>query len=145
MRVIRAEYGVAPGKLVHVTVSDASEAVQRAIAAERETIQRLAKIEHLAVGPAPADVGGTIVLDDGTTVTVPLGDLVDLDRECTRLGAEADKLDQLVTAQESKLGNASFVERAPAAIVEKEREKLGAWRTQAAALREKRRAMGCTD
>jgi valyl-tRNA synthetase len=143
VRVLRAEYGVAPGKLVHVTVSDASDAVQRAIAAESGTIQRLAKVEHLTVGSAPADVGGTTVIDDGTTVTVPLGDLVDLERECARLGGEADKLDQLVAAQESKLGNASFVERAPAAIVDKEREKLAAWRTQATALREKRRAMGC--
>ncbi len=143
VRVLRAEYGVAPGKLVHVTVSDASDTALRAIASESATIHRLAKIEDLTVGAAPTDVGGTTVLDDGTTVTVPLGDLVDIDRECERLGGEADKLDQLVAAQESKLGNASFVERAPAAIVDKEREKLAAWRTQVTALREKRCAMGC--
>ncbi|MBA2292621.1 MAG: valine--tRNA ligase [Gemmatimonadales bacterium] len=143
VRVLRAEYDVAPGKLVHVTISDASDAAQRAIAAEAGTIQRLAKVEHLTVGAAPTEVGGTAVLDDGTTVTVPLGDLVDLERECARLGGEADKLEQLVAAQESKLGNASFVERAPTAIVDKEREKLAAWRGQATVLREKRRAMGC--
>ncbi|MEO5824464.1 MAG: valine--tRNA ligase [Gemmatimonadales bacterium] len=143
VRVLRAEYAVAPGKLVHVTVSEVSDVAQRAIAAEFGTIQRLAKIEQLTVGPASTDVGGTTVLDDGTSVTVPLGDLVDLERECSRLGGEADKLEQLVAAQESKLGNASFVERAPAAVVAKEREKLVAWRTQAAVLREKRSAMGC--
>jgi valyl-tRNA synthetase len=78
-------------------------------------------------------------------VSVPLGDLVDLDKECARLAAEADKLEGLVRAQEAKLSNAQFVERAPAAVVAKEREKTVAWAAQAAALREQRRALGCTD
>lgn len=97
------------------------------------------------MGAAPDEPGGTIVLDDRTIVFVPLGDLVDIAKECARLGAEADKLDALVAAQETKLGNEQFVSRAPAAIIEKEREKLGAWRAQAEALRAKRTALGCTD
>ena len=83
------------------------------------------------------------MLEDGTTVIVPLGDLVDLDRECARLGAEAERLDGLVAGQERKLANEQFTARAPAAVVEKEREKLESWRAQAAALREKRAALGC--
>ena len=143
IRQLRAEYAVAPGKSVHVTIVDPSDVARQALAAEGDTVRRLAKVEALHVGAAPSEAGGTIVLDDGTTVIVPLGDLVDLDKECARLGGEAAKLEQLVQAQESKLGNASFVERAPAAIVEKEREKLEAWRAQVVVLHEKRKALGC--
>ncbi len=143
VRVLRAEYGVAPGATVSVTISDASDVARRAIAAEGDTIRRLAKIETLTLGDAPDEAGGTIILEDRTTVTVPLGDLVDLEKECARLGAEADKLDGLVSAQEAKLGNAQFTERAPTAIVEKEREKLTSWRAQAETLRAKRTALGC--
>ncbi|MES2303881.1 MAG: valine--tRNA ligase [Gemmatimonadota bacterium] len=145
VRVLRADYAVSPGATVKVTVVDPSEAVQRAIAADSDTIRRLAKVEQLTVGPAPSEAGGTRVLDDRTTIVVPLGDLVDLDKECARLGSEAAKMEQLVQAQESKLSNENFVSRAPANIIEKEREKLESWRAQAVTLREKRRALGCAD
>ncbi|HPF61894.1 MAG: valine--tRNA ligase [Gemmatimonadetes bacterium] len=144
VRALRAEYGVAPGRELPVLVTDASDAVRAALAAESETARRLAKLESIAVvSAAPAEPGGTVVLEDGTTVIVPLGDLVDLDRECARLGAEAERLDGLVAGQERKLANEQFTARAPAAVVEKEREKLESWRAQAAALREKRAALGC--
>ncbi|MEO5800089.1 MAG: valine--tRNA ligase [Gemmatimonadales bacterium] len=145
VRVLRADYAVSPGATVKLTVVDPSEAVRRAIDADSDTIRRLAKVEQLTVGPAPSEAGGTRVLDDRTTIVVPLGDLVDLDKECARLGSEAAKMEQLVAAQESKLSNDNFVSRAPANIIEKEREKLESWRAQAVTLREKRRALGCAD
>ncbi len=144
VRVLRAEYGVAPGLSVNVTVGDASKLAQRAIDAEGETIRRLAKIESLSLGVSSGP-GATKVLDDGTKITVPLGELVDMDKECARLGAEATKLDGLVVAQENKLANEQFVSRAPPAVIEKEREKLASWRTQAESLREQRRSLGCAD
>ncbi len=143
VRALRAEYAVAPGQSVSVTISDASPISARALAAEGDTVRRLAKVESLLVGAAPSEPGGTVVLEDRTTVFVPLGDLVDLAKECARLGAEAEKLDALVAAQESKLGNAQFTDRAPAAVVEKEREKMVTWRAQAEALRAKRGVLGC--
>jgi valyl-tRNA synthetase len=84
-----------------------------------------------------------VVLDDQTAIVIPLGDLVDRDKECARLAAEVKQLDELVATQERKLGNEQFVARAPAAVVAKEREKLAGWRAQADALREKRRALEC--
>ncbi len=143
IRALRAEYGVAPGQQIQVTIADASPIARRAVGAEGGTIRRLAKLSELTLdGPAEAN-SATAVLSDRTTIIIPLGDLVDLDQECARLGSEADELDRLVAVQEVKLGNEQFVARAPAAIVEKERDKLTAWRAQAATLREKRTALGC--
>ena len=70
-------------------------------------------------------------------------DALDVERECARLGAEETHLRQLVEAQQRKLGNAQFVSRAPAAVVEGERQKLAAWTEQADALAGKRRLLGC--
>ena len=67
----------------------------------------------------------------------------DRDRECARLAKEEAHLRQLVGAQEKKLGNEQFVARAPAAVVEGERQKLATWREQADALAENRRRLGC--
>ncbi len=145
IRALRAEYGVAPGALVQVTLADASPRVVAAVADEAETIRRLAKVEALVIGPPPSGASATVVLDDSTAVVVPLGDLIDITRECARLQSEANKLEGLVAGQERKLANEQFVARAPAAVIEKEREKTEAWRAQAAALRDKCRALGCSD
>ncbi len=144
IRGLRAEYGVAPGREVSATIVEASPAAQEAITAMGETIRRLAKLDQITIQDAiPAEAGGTIVLEDGTSVIVPLGDLVDLDRECARLGDEAEKLEGLVRGLEAKLANPQFTSRAPAAVVDGERAKLETWRHQVASLRQKRQALGC--
>ena len=143
IRTIRAEYGVQPGQLVRAAVSGASAAAAAGLKQERPTITRLAKLSELSLAESRERVGGHAVLSDGTAVFVPLGDAIDLGRECGRLGTEVDRLRKLVESQEKKLGNEQFVARAPAAVVEKEREKLTSWREQAGTLAEKRTRLGC--
>jgi len=145
VRSIRAEYAVQPGQSVRVTIAEPTPAARRAIAAEEATIRRLAKVSALTVGDhdGGARGAGHAVLTDGTTVSVPLGDLIDVERECARLGGELDRLTGLIAAQEKKLENEQFTSRAPEAIVAKEREKLGSWREQADTLRRKRSQLGC--
>ncbi|HEY4322038.1 MAG TPA: valine--tRNA ligase [Gemmatimonadales bacterium] len=145
IRNLRAEHEVPPGQTVTVAVVNPGATAARVLAAEADTVGRLAKVSALDVGGSAPANAAAVVLADGTSILLPLGDLIDVDKECARLGAEADKLDQLAAAQEAKLGNAQFVERAPAAVVEKEREKLATWRAQALSLRDKRRALGCAD
>ncbi|HQR18902.1 MAG TPA: valine--tRNA ligase [Gemmatimonadales bacterium] len=139
VRQIRAEYGVQPGHPVRLWVS----APHPALAAELGTVQRLAKISAVHYGDAPSEPGGHAVLSDGRAVFVPLGDALDLERECARLGADVTRLQSLVEGQRRKLDNANFVSRAPATVVEGERQKLAAWEVQADALAEKRRQLGC--
>jgi valyl-tRNA synthetase len=142
IRAIRAEYGVQPGRPVRAFVS-AGAATRGALEQERGTIHRLAKVADLSFDAAADTVGGHAVLSEGSSVFVPLGDAIDLARECTRLGGELGRLDDLVASQESKLGNERFVARAPAQVVENERQKLASWREQAGVLAQKRRLLGC--
>jgi valyl-tRNA synthetase len=145
VRAIRAEYGVQPGHAVRVQMAQPSRAVRRAVAAEEASIRRLAKASGLTLGPGAADGTGSAsaVLSDGTVVAVPLGDLIDLERECRRLGTELERLAVQVRAQQAKLANEQFVRRAPAAVVAREREKLTSWQGQLEALRAKRADLGC--
>ena len=143
IRTIRAEYGIAPGQAVRASLSNVSRTAKRAVAQERSTIERLAKVSALTLDAPAERGGGNAVLGDGTAVFVPLGDAIDLDRECARLAAEITRLGGLVASQERKLGNEQFVSRAPAAIVETERQKLAAWRDQSGVLTSKRALLGC--
>ncbi len=143
VRAIRAEYDVQPGKAVRVVVQHPGAGAAAACRDEENTIRRLAKISELLQGDIGESVGGYAVLSDGTGVFVPLGDAIDVARECARLGAEIARLQQLVASQEKKLSNEQFVSRAPADVVGKEREKLATWREQVSTLQEKRGRLGC--
>ncbi len=55
---------------------------------------------------------------------VPMAGLIDKDAELARLEKEIDKQDKLIGGIEKKLGNESFVAKAPEAVVQKERDKL---------------------
>jgi valyl-tRNA synthetase len=143
IRAIRAEYGVQPGQSVRAVVSEDGGRVSPALERERGTISRLAKLSELSFGPARERVGGHAVLSDGTSVFVPLGDAIDVERECDRLGSEAERLSGLVVSQEKKLGNQQFVSRAPVDVVEREKQKLETWKQQREVLAKKRQLLGC--
>jgi valyl-tRNA synthetase len=144
IRVIRAEYGVPPGQPVRASVGSESESARTAFEQERATITRLAKLSQLSFEESRERVGGHAVLSAGTSVFVPLGDAIDLGRECSRLGSEVERLIRLVQSQEKKLGNEQFVSRAPSDVVERERQKLSAWKEQAELLVRKRELLGCS-
>jgi valyl-tRNA synthetase len=142
IRGIRAEYGVQPGQPVRAVVTRSASG-DGAIRREQATVTRLAKVSELSFGEPRERVGGHAVLSDGTAVFVPLGDAIDVDRECGRLSAEVQRLSRLVEAQEKKLGNQQFVSRAPADVVQREREKASTWREQREVLARKLELLGC--
>jgi valyl-tRNA synthetase len=57
-------------------------------------------------------------------VLIPLAGLIDKDAELVRLDKEIDRLRQDIARTEKKLANPSFVDKAPAAVVQKERDKM---------------------
>jgi valyl-tRNA synthetase len=139
VRQIRAEYGVEPGKQVSLRISRR----HRALVEEERTIGRLAKVGHVSYGEPLPQPGANAVLQDGTSLYIALGDLVDVRKECERLGAEHGRLTQLIRGQRAKLGNEQFTTRAPAEVVAREREKLGSMEQQVAAIALKREQLGC--
>ncbi len=143
IRAIRAEYNVQPGQQVRAIVTGLSPAARRGFSAELGTIVRLARLASLGFEATDERVGGHAALSDGSSLFVPLGDAIDLGRECRRLGDEVTRLRQLIDAQENRLGNAQFTARAPADVVERERQKLRSWTDQAGVLTAKRELLGC--
>ncbi len=144
IRNIRAEYRVAPKTRVDASVGAKSPAAAQAFAGERETIVRLAQLEHLTLDGRPQGPGAHAVLGDGSEVFVALTGAVDVQQECGRLATELDRLDQQLAALAARLSNQNFVSRAPADVVAKEREKEQTWRTQRGVLADKLKALGCS-
>jgi valyl-tRNA synthetase len=66
---------------------------------------------------------------------VDLAGLVDRDAEIERLRRELANAEREVARAESKLANQQFVDRAPAEVVQRERDKLDEWRAVVEKLR----------
>jgi valyl-tRNA synthetase len=143
IRMVRAEYGVAPGTEIRAFVGPANPEALQAFNAEQRTIERLAKLSRLSTDAPPEEAGAHQVLPDGSTVFVPLGDAIDVARECERLRGELERMDKQLAGVAAKLANRKFTSRAPAEVVEREREKERSWREQREALADKLRVLGC--
>ncbi len=125
-------------------VTPSSHDVEEALTSEMETIRRLAKLEIVDLtGAEPEEAGGNAVLPNGSTVFVPLGDAIDVQKECNRLSAERDRLEAQLVKVNAKLSNDNFVGRAPADVVERERQKEKGWTEQRDALSGKLKSLGC--
>jgi valyl-tRNA synthetase len=88
----------------------------------REHIVRLARVERIDLaGEAPA--GSISVVVEGTTLILPLGEIVDLGQEKARLGKEIGRLDSDLAKFAAKLGNPAFLAKAKPEVVEEQRER----------------------
>ncbi|MEA2815272.1 MAG: valyl-tRNA synthetase, partial [Rhodospirillaceae bacterium] len=92
----------------------------------RAAIERLARIEGIEAAAAAPKAALQIVVGEAT-YALPVGDVIDLKAEVARLQKEIKKLADEVAKIDAKLGNANFLSRAPAEVVEELRER----RTQA--------------
>jgi valyl-tRNA synthetase len=123
LRRFRAEHRVPTAsrpRLVVVAADDDQAALFRA---EADSLRRLARLETVEVGSAPP-VPTAKLLAGRAELYLPLEGLLDLDEERARLDRELAALDVERTRAEAKLANPAFVEKAPANVVAKARERL---------------------
>ncbi len=73
-------------------------------------------------------------VSEAAELFIPLGDLVDIDKEIARLTKERDSVARDIQRAEGKLGNQGFLAKAPAQLVEQEKEKLAVNRDKLAKL-----------
>ena len=122
IRSVRSEMNVPLGKEIDVVLVKTSSESQRIIKANETFIIKLAKLKKLEISnqkPEPA----VLKVVEGIEVYLPMAGLVDVESEQKRLQKEIENLQKEVARFESKLSNAAFVDKAPAAVIEGERAK----------------------
>ncbi len=95
----------------------------------RDQIARLARFELVHGGDGDGDGAATIAVPGGSVQVLP-SDAIDAEEEVRRRATERETLEREIARAEGKLANERFVERAPAAVVEAEREKLSGFRRE---------------
>jgi valyl-tRNA synthetase len=122
IRGVRSEMNVPAGARMPLRVKDADAQVAARLDRHREHIVRLARVDDIELSEtAPADSVSVVV--DGTTLILPLGDVVDLGQEKARLGKEIGRLDADLAKFAAKLGNPGFLAKAKPEVIEEQRER----------------------
>jgi valyl-tRNA synthetase len=122
IRSVRAEMNVPAGARVPVIVRDAAPATEQRLARHREIISRLARLSGFTQG-GKVPAGAIQIVHGEATVALPLADVVDLGAERDRLARELGRIDQEIAKIDGKLGNDQFMARAPAHVVDEQRER----------------------
>ncbi|MBQ1203589.1 MAG: hypothetical protein IIX61_07290, partial [Loktanella sp.] len=91
-----------------------------------EYLMRMAWVSEMQLLAAEEAAQGKVVsaVSEAAELFIPLGDLVDLDKEIARLTKERDGVEREIQRAEGKLNNPGFVAKAPAALIEQEKAKL---------------------
>ena len=135
IRNLRAEMKVAANKRTHITlIPEAGWAEALAIA--EPYLQRLAGasgVSFAAKGEASAEKTVSAICASAE-IRIPLGDLVDFDKEIARLEKERALLENEIARAQARLTNPGFTGKAPAALVAQEQEKLATNQTMLASL-----------
>lgn len=116
IRALRGEMNLSPAQRVPL-VAQGDAAI---LSANSPYLASLCKLESVdIVEQLPTDAGAPVQVVDKTQLMLHVE--IDVEAERIRLSKEVERLQGEISKAESKLGNASFVERAPAAVVEQER------------------------
>ena len=125
IRNIRGEMNISPATELTVLLKNGSEQDKTRLDENRQFLTKLAKLSEIRwlEVTEEAPVAATALVGD-LEILVPMSGLIDQDAELARLAKEAEKLAKDLSRLTGKLNNASFIEKAPADVVAKEREKM---------------------
>jgi valyl-tRNA synthetase len=136
IRAARTELGVPAAARLELRVRDAAPLTRERLARHTEAFQRLARLDGIDPEATEVPKGSLQVVLDEATFALPVAGIVDLDAERQRLAKEIERAAQEIERLERRLGDAKFVSRAPAEVVEEQRAR----RAQAEQGRDKLRA-----
>ena len=124
VRNIKGEMGVPPSAEVEMQIRGGSKDALLNLSENMRYIKALARLSSFSFIDGAAPEGAAMVVLGDMEVYVPLKGAVDFDEEEKRLKKEIAKVEKEMDVLNRKLSNEDFLERAPAAVVNKNREKL---------------------
>ena len=125
VRSLRAEMNLPAGARLTVYLKDANADSCRRLADFKTIICSLARLENLDCLAPGAEISKDMVQSvfKEAVLLLPLKGVVDFAAEKERLAKEIETLNKNLEGYARKLSNPSFVERAPAAVVEEEKRR----------------------
>ncbi|HEY3305942.1 MAG TPA: valine--tRNA ligase [Candidatus Binatia bacterium] len=123
VRNLRAEMNCPPSKEVKVILFGEDEKLEFLRQQERylRALARVGAVEYLTEGERPRGAATAVVGE--AEIYLPLGDMINLDEEKTRLSRELSRAEEELARVRRKLGNGDFISKAKEEVVRREKEK----------------------
>ena len=135
LRRVRSELNVPPAKLVALLLADGGAGDRARVERFAASLRFLNKLDSISfLGDANDAPAAASAIVGELKLLVPLEGLVDLGAERARLDKELKRVDAELAKSRNKLASDTFVQNAPAAVVEQERQRLLDWGVQREAL-----------
>ena len=124
-RNLRAEMKVNASKKATLILkcSDEYKAVFKKAEGYFTRLASASSVEYIGLSEPNPEKSASAVTG-GASLFIPMGELVDVDKEIARLGKELEGTLGEIKRSEGKLGNPGFVSKAPANLIEQEKQKV---------------------
>ena len=131
IRRIRAELNLAPSLSLTVEMQAGDASDRERLDRFEGLLQSLGRVGEFRWIDPGADISkSAVALVGGLRVLIPLAGLVDVEAETARVRKLLDSELRDLARSRAKMGNAKFVENAPAEVVDQERERLAQHETR---------------
>ena len=119
----RSEMNVPPSRKAHLTVAtDETETFTLGVPFLKK-LAYASEVELVPANAAPDAAGKVAVVTHAAQLFIPLGELVDLAKEKQRVEKDLKKQSAELEKLNAKLSNPGFINKAPASVVETEKER----------------------
>ena len=140
-RALRSEMSLSPGERVPLYVVG-DDAFVRQATPLLQSLGRLSEVTLFESDAAFAESTRDAPVAEAGATRIALHVKIDLDAERARLGKEIERIEGDIGRAHAKLGNQSFVARAPAAVVDQEKKRLADFTAAASRLRDQLNRLG---
>lgn len=125
IRNIKAEMNIPLTKTVDAHIKVVGNEKERLLKEHQSYLKSLAHLNFILIGktlekPEYSAIG---VLED-IEIYIPLKDIIDIEVEISRLEKKLSKIEKEIIIINKKLNNVDFIEKAPASVIDKEKEKM---------------------
>jgi valyl-tRNA synthetase len=125
VRRIRGEMNIAPGKPLPVLLQNGSLNDQDFLNKNRVYLQKIGRLESILwLEDEESTPESAIALVGEMKILIPMAGLIDKDAELARLEKEIQKINNDLPRIKDKLTNPTFIDKAPPAVIDKEKAKL---------------------
>ena len=122
VRNTRAELNVAPSK--NITLYFKINETYSELSSTQAYINKLANVQVVFVNAFDRGQKTVSLITEGGEAQIPLGDLVDFDKEKERIKKELSQIEKEISRAKNKLSNQGFLAKAPAQLINEEKQKL---------------------
>jgi len=126
---------VPPAARITLILKDANAETAARLARHRDLALTLARLSSARVSAEIPKGSAQFVLGEAVAA-LPLGDVIDIDKERARLAKEVKKAEDEIARIDGKLSNAAFVAKAPAEVIDEQKEKRAEYAAIASRLTE---------